>query len=196
MALPTTEILVFPTSEAYQKDPSIVAAPLDIVLKAPGVQDAFYGLQVESPDTGYIFLNWDSLKHHHDFIAAPSYPSLIESLTPSLGGAPQMYHVQFSGVLNALKEPITEVFTFKLNAPEQREKVVGLLKQAEEVSKGMIVFGQTVEDENLYYMVCGWPSIEAHQERSAQADTQAGRDFLVTAGEIGIKHTKLTLYTK
>jgi len=164
------------------------------VLKSPGAQDGYYGVQIENSDTGYVFLNWESLKHHQDLIASPSYPAVIESLSHCLGGPAKMYHVQFSGVLNALKEPITEVFTFKLNAPEQREAVVGYLKTAADVGKGTIAFGQTVEDENLYIMLCGWASLEAHAKRAEESDAKTARDFFSTIGEIEMKHTKLTQF--
>ncbi|KAG1807964.1 uncharacterized protein BJ212DRAFT_1534358 [Suillus subaureus] len=74
--IPTTEVIIFDTSEAFRKDISVLGPAADVVSKVDGVRRPVYtGTQIENPTTGYIFLNWESLAHHQALMAAPSYGS-------------------------------------------------------------------------------------------------------------------------
>lgn len=71
MSLPTTEIIVFPSSEAYRSNSTVLGNALGPLSKVDGVERCFtfrcdairfdsvfssiyYGLQVEDSQTGYI----------------------------------------------------------------------------------------------------------------------------------------------
>ncbi|KIJ61733.1 hypothetical protein HYDPIDRAFT_115547 [Hydnomerulius pinastri MD-312] len=196
MVLPTTEIIIFDASEEFQSDPSIATAAFNIVLKAAGVQaPAYYGLQIENPKTGYIFLNWDSLEHHQAIINDPSYPELLAALKPSIGGELKMNHVQFSAPTVAFEKPVTEVLVLTLKAPENRATVEEILTKISEVSEKMLVFGKTVEEENKYILVGGWPTVEAHWETVAKPDVAAALTKLYSlASKDHLFHSKLSSY--
>ncbi|KAG2119398.1 hypothetical protein DEU56DRAFT_836309 [Suillus clintonianus] len=161
MSIPTTEIIIFETSEEFRKDPSILSPGFDIVSKVDGAQMPVYcGLQIENPTTGYLFLNWDSLAHHQALIESPSYGSLLETLKPAFGGPMKMYHVIFNDHPIAFKQPVTEVLRITLKDPSHRAEVSDILSKISDMTKKMLVFGPTLENENEIILVGGWESVE------------------------------------
>lgn len=145
-----------------------------------------------------------------------SYADLLEALKPALGGEITMYHVQFSAPTVAFEKPVTEILILTLKAPENRPSVVDILSKISEASEKMLVFGQTVEDENKYILVGGWPTVEvcnratlrpplvsnvlihlgkAHWETVAKPDVAAALSTLYSlASKDHIFHTKLSQY--
>ncbi|KAG0694608.1 hypothetical protein DFH29DRAFT_880609 [Suillus ampliporus] len=181
MSIPTTEIIIFPTSEAFRNDSSILRPVLDIVSKADGVQMPVYaGLQIEDPATGYLFLNWDSLAHHQAAMASTSYGPLRKLLDSAFASPGKMYHVIFNDKAIALQQPVTEVLLVTLKDPNHRAKVFEILNKFTELTKKMIVFGPTLEDENVIMIVGGWTSVEAHWETVANPEPKAAIERLFT----------------
>lgn len=107
-----------------------------------------------------LSIDWDSYEAHKAVIDGPSYSDIIGALKPSLGGAAEMYHVQFSAPTIALEKPVTQVLILTLKAPENRASVVDILSKISEASEKILVFGQTREDENKYILIGGWPTVE------------------------------------
>ncbi|KAG2064821.1 hypothetical protein BDR04DRAFT_1162142 [Suillus decipiens] len=178
--IPTTEIGIFDTSEEYRKDVGLCLRPsFDIVSKADGAQKpAYAGTQIESPATGYIFLNWDTMAHHKAFIASTSYGPLREVLKPALGGSSKMYHVIFNDHPIAFQQPVTEVLIITLKDPSYRAEVFDILTKISYLTEKMLVFGSTLEDENMIILVGGWPSVEAHWEMVAKPEPKAAIERL------------------
>ncbi|KAG1744609.1 uncharacterized protein EDB91DRAFT_1123377 [Suillus paluster] len=194
MSIPTTEILIFDTSEAFRKDSSILRPALDIVSKADGVQMPVYvGVQIENPATGYMFLNWDSREHHQAAMAAPSYANLREILKSAVTSPGKMYHVIFNDHPIALKQPVTEVLLVTLKDPSHRAEVYDIFTKFTELSKKMLVFGPTLEDENVIALLGGWESVEAHQTMVANPEPKAAIERLFTlVNKDHLFHTALT----
>ncbi|KAG0702090.1 hypothetical protein DFH29DRAFT_875384 [Suillus ampliporus] len=181
MSIPTTEIVIFPTSEAFRNDSSILRPVLDIVSKADGIQMPVYvGLQIEDPATGYLFLNWDSLAHHQAAMASTSYGPLREILDPALAGPGKTYHVIFNDKAIGLQQPVTEVLLVTLKDPSHRAEVFEIFNKLVEFTKKMIVFGPTLEDENVIVLVNGWASVEAHREAVTHPEPKAAIERLYT----------------
>ncbi|KAG2039453.1 hypothetical protein BDR03DRAFT_917282 [Suillus americanus] len=166
--IPTTEVIIFDTSEEFRKDVSILRPAFDIVSKVDGFRAPVYtGTQIENPEKGYIFLNWDSLAHHQASMASPSYGSVLEALKPAFGGPSKMYHVIFNDHPIALQQPVTQVLLLTLKDPSHRAEVFAILSKISDLSKKMLVFGPTLENENEIILVGGWASVEAHWEKVA-----------------------------
>ncbi|KAG1869422.1 hypothetical protein DFJ58DRAFT_742499 [Suillus subalutaceus] len=166
--IPTTEIIILDTSEEFRKDVSIISPAFDAVSKADGFQAPVYtGIQIENPTTGYIILNWESMAHHQALMDSPSYGSVLEALKPAFGGPFKMYHVIFNEHPIALQQPVTQVLLLTLKDPSHRAEVFDILSKISVLSKKMLVFGPTLENENQIVLVGGWASVEAHLERVA-----------------------------
>ncbi|KAG2145710.1 hypothetical protein BD769DRAFT_1660825 [Suillus cothurnatus] len=177
--IPTTEVVIFDTSEEFRKDVSILRPAFDIISKVDGVQAPVYtGTQIENPATGYIFLNWDSLAHHQTLMASPSYGPLLEVLKPAFGGPSKMHHVIFNDHPIAFQQPVTEVLVVTLKDPSYRAEVYDILTKMSDLTKKMLVFGPTLEDENVIILVGGWQSVEAHWETVANPEPKAAIERL------------------
>ncbi|KAG0694607.1 hypothetical protein DFH29DRAFT_312080 [Suillus ampliporus] len=196
MSIPTTEIVIFPTSETFRNDNSILHPAFDIMAKVDGLQTPIYsGLQVEDPATGYVFLNWDSLAHHKAAMASASYGTVHEIMTAAFAGSGKMYHVIFNDHPIALQQPVTEILFVTLKDPSHRAEVFEIFNNFTEVSKKMLVFGPTLEDENVIVLVGGWESVEAHRETVAKSEPKAEIERLYTlVDEDHLFHAALTPY--
>ncbi|KAG2344192.1 hypothetical protein BDR05DRAFT_932236 [Suillus weaverae] len=194
--IPTTEILIFDTSEEFRKDVSILRPAFDIVSKADGVHKPVYsGVQIENPATGYIFLNWDTLAHHQAVMASPSYGPLLEALKPAFGGSSKMYHVIFNDHPIALQQPVTTVLLITLKDPSHRAEVFDILSKISNLRKKMLVFGPTLEDKNAIVLVGGWSSVEAYWEMVADPEPKAAMERLfVLANKEHLSHAALRSY--
>ncbi|KAG2145433.1 uncharacterized protein EDB93DRAFT_1150934 [Suillus bovinus] len=194
--IPTTEILIFDTSEKFRNDVSMLRPAFDIVLKADGAhKPAYSGIQIENPSTGYVFLNWDSLAHHHAFMASPSYGPLGDVLKPALGSELNMYHVIFNDRSIALEQPVTEVLVITLKDPSHRAEVFDILGKISDSTKKMLVFGSTLEDENRIILVGGWSSVEAHWKMVAHPEPKAAIERLFAlANKDHLFHVALNSY--
>jgi hypothetical protein len=195
-AIPTTEIIIFETSEKFRNDFSILRPAFDIVSKADGFRKPVYsGTQIENPATGYLFLNWESLAHHQAVMASPSYGPLLEVLKPAFGGPSKMYHVIFNDHPIAFQQPVTEVLLITLKDPSHRAEVLDILGKISDLTKKMLVFGPTLEDGNTIILVGGWPSVEAHWKTVADPEPKAAIERLfVLANKDHLFHTALHSY--
>ncbi|KAG2119397.1 hypothetical protein DEU56DRAFT_918562 [Suillus clintonianus] len=197
MSIPTTELVIFNTTEAIRNDSSILRPAFEIVSKSDGVQmPAYVGTQIENPAKGYVFLNWDSLAHHQAMMASPTYASLLEALKPAYGGWSKMYHVIFNAHPIAFQQPVTEVLLLTLKNPSHRTEVFEILTKISDSTKQMLVFGPTLEDNNVIIAVGGWQSVEAHWEMVANPEPKAALERLYTlANKDHLFHSTLTHYT-
>ncbi|KAG1898875.1 uncharacterized protein F5891DRAFT_1190370 [Suillus fuscotomentosus] len=193
--IPTTEIIIFETSEKFREDVSCLRPASDIVSKADGVhKPVYFGLQIENPATGYLFLNWDSLAHHQAFMTSSSYGPLLEALKPTIGGPFKMYHVIFNDH-PTFQQPVTEVLLITLKDPSHRAEVFDILNNLSDLTEKKLIFGPTLEDENAIILVGGWSSVEAHWEMVANPEPKAAVERLfVLANKDHLFHTALSSY--
>ncbi|KAG2052588.1 hypothetical protein BDR06DRAFT_957661 [Suillus hirtellus] len=196
MPIPTSELVIFDTTEAIRKDRSILKPAFELVSKSNGIQmPAYVGIQIENPAKGYVFMNWDSLANHQAMLASPSYPNLLEALKPAYGGWSKMYHVIFNAQPVAVKQPVTEVLLLTIKNPSNRTEVLDILTKLSDSTKKMAVFGPTLEDKNVIIFVAGWRSVEAHWEAVAKPETKAALERLYTlANKDHLFHTSFTSF--
>jgi hypothetical protein len=93
-------------------------------------------------------------------MASPSYGPLLEVLKPAFGGPSKMHHVIFNDHPIAFQQPVTEVLVVTLKDPSYRAEVYDILTKMSDLTKKMLVFGPTLEDENVIILVGGWQSVE------------------------------------
>ena len=73
---PVTEFAIIGLKPGSSLDPSsesgkTLSTMLDTVSAQPGFQRGYYGLEVESPNVLHIFVDWNALEDHHNFMNAP-----------------------------------------------------------------------------------------------------------------------------
>ncbi|KAG2344191.1 hypothetical protein BDR05DRAFT_199009 [Suillus weaverae] len=194
MPVPTTELVIFDTTEAIRNDRSILRPAFEMVAKSNGIQmPAYVGTQIENPAKGYVFMNWDSLAHHQAMMASPSYATLLEALKPAYGGWSKMYHVIFNANPIALQQPVTEVLLLTIKNPSHRTEVFEILTKISDSTKKMLVFGPTLEDKNVIIVVGGWQSVGAHWQMVANPEPKAALERLYTlANKDHLFHSTLT----
>ncbi|KAG1807965.1 uncharacterized protein BJ212DRAFT_1534362 [Suillus subaureus] len=107
-----------------------------------------------------------------------------------------MYHVIFNDHPIALQQPVTEVLLLTLKDPSHRTEVFEILSKMSDLTKKMLVFGPTVENENEIILVGGWASVEAHWETVANPEPKAVIERLfVLATKDHLFHAALKPYT-
>ncbi|KAG1807863.1 uncharacterized protein BJ212DRAFT_1485436 [Suillus subaureus] len=197
MPIPTTELVIFDTTEAIRNDRSILRPAFEMVSKSDGIQmPAYVGTQIENPAKGYVFMNWDSLAHHQAMLASPSYATLLEALKPAYGGWSKMYHAIFNAHPIGLQQPVTEVLLLTIKNPSHRTEVFDILTKISDSFKKMLVFGPSLEDKNVIIVVGGWRSVEAHWEMVAKPELKAAFERLYTlANKDHQFHSTLTPFT-
>jgi hypothetical protein len=93
-------------------------------------------------------------------INGPDYPHLLETLSPVFGGKTEIHHVIFNYKPIAFESPVTEVFITTLKDPSNRAEVFDILTKISDMTEKRLVFGSTLEDENVIILVGGWPTVE------------------------------------
>ncbi|KAG1810098.1 uncharacterized protein HD556DRAFT_1435816 [Suillus plorans] len=194
MSIPTTELVIFDTTEEVRNDCSILSPAFEIISKSDGIQKpAYVGTQIENPARGYVFMNWDSLAHHQAMLESPSYATLLEALKPAYGGWSKMYHATFNAHPIAFQQPVTEVLLLTIENPDHRTEVFDILTKISDSTEKMLVFGPTLEDETVIIVVGGWQSVEAHWQMVANPEPKAALERLYTlANKDHLFHSTLT----
>ena len=104
--------------------------------------------------------DWDSLAHHRAVANGPNYGDVIAALMPAIGAELKMHLVIFNDHPIAFEYPVTEVNVITLKDPSYRTEVYEILTTVSEKTEKKLVFGPTLEDENVIVVVGGWESIE------------------------------------
>ncbi|KAG1718960.1 hypothetical protein EDB19DRAFT_774433 [Suillus lakei] len=195
--MPTTELVVFNTTEAYREDPSILYPVLDIGFQAEGAQvPAYTGLQIENPATGYMLINWDNKELHVAMMTTPLFEPLLKALKPVYEGSLDMNHIIFNDHTTAFQQPVTEVLILTLKNPSHRAEVFNILTKLSDTYNKLLAFGPTLEDDNKIVVVHGWPSVEAHWEAVADPELKAEfQRITALANRDHLFHTTLTPYS-
>ncbi|EPQ49812.1 hypothetical protein GLOTRDRAFT_134581, partial [Gloeophyllum trabeum ATCC 11539] len=124
MPLPVAELVLFTSSQAHQKDQGILGRSIDILNKTEGKIATYHGPEVEDPTNGYLFVLWQTLGHHKALMSGPTYPALVETLKPAVGGPFEMLHINFTkDPTPALEAPVTEVALVTLKPGKTKEEV-------------------------------------------------------------------------
>ncbi|KAG2125505.1 hypothetical protein DEU56DRAFT_916473 [Suillus clintonianus] len=213
-SIPTTELLVFNTTEEFRKDHSILYPTLDLGLKSDGVRKpAYIGVQFEDPATGYMIITW---RKHMAVAETPLLQPMLEAMKPVFEGSLKANHIIFNDHTTAFQQPVTEFLLLTPKDPSHRAEVFDILTKLSDSTKQMLVFGPALEDDNEIVMVCGWPSVDvgvkiieiwayravvnvdlqAHWETVSKPEPKAALERLYTiANKIHQFHTSLTPYS-
>ena len=94
---------------------------------------------------------------------APDYKQLLSGLAPALAGPFKLDHVIFSAPTIAFDYPVTELTILNLKTPENRVALVELLSGIAAATENLIVFGPTRNDENRFFVLGGWESVQVRE---------------------------------
>ncbi|EPQ53600.1 hypothetical protein GLOTRDRAFT_139783 [Gloeophyllum trabeum ATCC 11539] len=199
MPLPVAELVTFTSTEAYQKDQSVLGGLLDLLSKAEGRISTFHGPEVEDPSRAYLFVLWHAIEQRIAFTNGPLAANR-EILKPAFGGPPEMVHVHFvQDPTPAFDAPVTEVAVITIKPGHTKEQVGPLLDQLTNFrTEGLTLstWGPMVEREDTLYIAAGWESLEAHQKSYESASEEFMK--VITAirdrAELKITHGKLRKY--
>jgi len=201
MSIPVTELVFFTSSEAFRSDPaSIINNVGGILGKSEGMISAYHGPEIEDPSQAYLVVLWETLEHHKALISSPSYPALMEGLKPAIGGPFEMLHAKFNkDPTKAFTAPVTEIAVLTATPGKPREeigKLLDVISSQEPNSKVTLsTWGPVVEKEDVFILVVGWESLEAHKAVVASAPDDfkkvlAGLRDLAT---LKVTHAKLVV---
>lgn len=123
MASPATEVAILPLSPgATIEDASSSAGKtwksiVDTLLAQEGCQHVYWGRQVEARNTVDLFIDWDSVGSHKQFMATPVYEPFVHKFSLICDGEITVYHAHFtphtpSSALSRIPQPSTEYITF------------------------------------------------------------------------------------
>ncbi|KAA1472021.1 hypothetical protein DENSPDRAFT_880948 [Dentipellis sp. KUC8613] len=166
MSGPVTEIVTFPPTEAYAKDPVGTFAPLsDVFAKAPGFISVYHGVDFEDKSAAFAFIQWAKIEDHTAFTNSPGFPELQAAFKAITPGVTRVIHVNVgASLLDALTAPFTEFSTMVLKAGHTQDQVtkpIDALCAVPSPAKGR-VWNWTVEDPKELVLFVGWPSHEIH----------------------------------
>jgi hypothetical protein len=113
-------------------------------------------------------LNWDTLENQTRLQQDESkFRRIVQAAAPAASDhSANVVHVEFASEPKAFTAPVTEIGLLTLKSPEKKGKLTGMLSRWEEISQGMLTFGQAVGYENIFVLVCGWPSVEVCASKS------------------------------
>jgi len=198
-------------------DPNSAAAQVlkdcgGTIQQTDGVQQLQFGMEIENPSSLQMMINWDSKKHHEDFMASDAYQPFLQRFKSIMAGPPHLVHVDFSpdgGVSRALSAPVTEVATFYWsngppeNALQSAREFLELCEK-EEPDSGITgwAYGTTheeIEKEGVKgkgaVLLIGWPDVETHMEFRKKEVFQKNRPMLAQGCEqIEVHHVAFLNY--
>ncbi|KAF7558157.1 hypothetical protein G7Z17_g57 [Cylindrodendrum hubeiense] len=167
-----------------------LANAIDVVLKQPGAQRVYTGVEIENPSNVWLFLDWESVDHHLNYRKTDAHGVVIESLNPHFDFTKSINkHVAVNpfpteDVLDKTRSPVTEVLLAyfpsdysedsRAVAKRRLEQFTGRALKSSPDWRG-ISYGWSVEndvpvkgDESnsgaLLVAFIGWPSVEAHKK--------------------------------
>jgi len=146
-----------------------------------GYQRAYFGLQLESPNTTILFIDWDSVSAHQKFTDSPAYGPFAQKLS-SLMEAFHLHHFQPTPFPPSIhvRASCTEVATFYNTSPQFVSNVRKFIQTIEGKAEGYLgsSFGGVVEEISKHtdadkectekgkavMLVIGWGSKEVHMK--------------------------------
>ncbi|KAG5648345.1 hypothetical protein DXG03_004917 [Asterophora parasitica] len=194
--MPTVEIVRFPASDAFVKNPLDFKDGLDILNNAAGVISTHYGIQYEDKRSGYLFVTWESYQHHQDFIQHASYPKLGAALALVPSGPFDVQHVDFDDdATPTFDAPATEVVFL---TPKTKDGVrledfhttLTALREAlvKDSTVRTIALGESREIKGTWVM--------AHVDTVAKGVFPELVKNLFAVADIDLKHVEFTKHSK
>ncbi|KAG1844709.1 hypothetical protein F4604DRAFT_1960380 [Suillus subluteus] len=133
-----------------------------------------------------LVLDWDTLPHHATS-GVDGFPLVLGTVLCLKFRNPPLGPVE--------DQPVTELLLITLKAPSHRAEVFDILSRISDLTKKILVFGSTLEDENALILVGGWASVEVHWEMVANPEPQGAIEWLfVLANKDHLFHAALSSY--
>ncbi|KAH9480648.1 hypothetical protein JR316_0007248 [Psilocybe cubensis] len=117
----------------------------------------------------YLFVVWDKYEDHAAFMKQPDYPGVLGIEQCISEGGIDVNHVEFTGDFNkALNAPVMEVSVINTKKGTVKELVIGYIdtlaaKVAAKNVKYEPTWGTARENDNRFYVLIGWDSVDAHK---------------------------------
>lgn len=124
--------------------------------------------------------DWDSKKHHEDFIAADHYKPFVTKFKSILSEDPQFHHVDFrpeGGLKASMGAPVTEVATFYFEGgpPDDAYESCAKFMDIGKNEGGLQISGwsygithEEIERDGVKgkgaVLTIGWDSVQAHMD--------------------------------
>ena len=231
--MPTTEIatlVLVPGSELGDPNNPASAVVKDCgntIMQQDGFQQQRFGMEVENPNTLQLFIgirslnvihgklefllikypDWDSKKHHEDFMAAEHYKPFAKKFQSIMSEDPHLFHVDFQpdgGLQAAMSGPVTEIATFYFDGgppDDARESCAKFIDICEKEGNVMVsgwsygITHEEIEREGVKgkgaVLTIGWESVQAHMDFR---ETKTFKDNIhllrMTAKKIEMHHTQ------
>ncbi|KZP33160.1 hypothetical protein FIBSPDRAFT_721640 [Athelia psychrophila] len=159
MAIPSTEIVIFPTAQGFRSDPSSLANGLEALSKADGLLNTYAGLQNNDQHMGYMINNWKTHEHFERLASGPEYPHVLAGLKASIDGHVVIHHVDFvSDITKALNKPLTEIVFATVASAEAKQELFAAVEQLSLGTDRVATYGSVIGRDNLIVFVAGWES--------------------------------------
>ncbi|KAF8956994.1 hypothetical protein BDZ97DRAFT_1763276 [Flammula alnicola] len=195
--MPLVEIVHFSASEALIARPTLGDSFVDYLKKVDGCLGVSRGFQLEDKSRVFLFITWKTNEHYEKMRQRAEYPSFMASLKP-LGSDIFIQHIDFDvDIANAFSAPITEITTIKAKEGHTQEEVnavVSEIRANQHLVKGghpPIAWGQVKQTPELYILIIGWDSVEAHFASHKEPPIETITMKLIGVCEPETKHVAL-----
>ncbi|PPQ93618.1 hypothetical protein CVT25_000952 [Psilocybe cyanescens] len=163
--MPVVEIGTWLVTDRYLEDQTILREPFDIVRKADGCLEVYYGLTEEDPKKIYLLIVWESLEHHTAFTRLPIFHEAIKVVVTTQAKDVNVFHVEFNkDITPSLLAPTTQVVLANLKDNVSREylysvfaEIAAQIDQAN-TKHAPVTWGQIKEDSSRFFLMVGWDS--------------------------------------
>ncbi|WPH04201.1 Hypothetical protein R9X50_00708900 [Acrodontium crateriforme] len=182
--MPTTEICIVPlVPNADVGDPQAEGAKTfkaftDTLGQQSGVQGIKFGMEHENADTLQVFIDWDNIDKHKDFMASETYQPFRQNFSSIMAGPPTIFHADMQGSPSkAYGAPVTEVATFWFDGAPPADYIDGATKFGKLIEESKFagyhglavgVTHEELEREGVKgqaaVAIIGWDSVEKHME--------------------------------
>ncbi|KAJ3514136.1 hypothetical protein NLJ89_g2547 [Agrocybe chaxingu] len=199
--MPVLEICQWKVSKAFLEDPSSLGPVFDQVSAATGCHGVYSGLAEEDKESIWLLIQWETYEHHQTLMKDPSYSSLIEKLKPTFATSAKdlaMSHVDFNkDPIEALTAPCTEVVKAIIKDGKTKADLDAVMAdvasriEAEKGSYPPVIWGQTVEDPKVFFLVVGWDSSKTHFDVVGQESFKIPLQNLRDAADLHMAHVSL-----
>ncbi|KAF4564059.1 hypothetical protein EYR36_003310 [Pleurotus pulmonarius] len=184
-------IATFPASTAFIEDPATTISGLSTTGAS-----AYYGVQVEDGQTGYVVILYDDVSQAP--IAASDLESLLQ-LSASPSGAISVRTAHPNGnITDVLFAPLTEITTMDLLPGKTLEELAPVVDELRVMLDGVTGqfgaghWGEVVEVEGQLKDFVGWESVDEHVRLVSTPDFGAVGGQIVELASVSSAHVHFT----
>ncbi|KAI6030657.1 hypothetical protein F5J12DRAFT_302549 [Pisolithus orientalis] len=196
-----TEILHFTASEEVMSGRANLNRVRELLSKAEGLNQSYFGPETEDPSVLFIVNDWKSKDAHTKFLDSLEGAAFKPALSP-LSSSPIVHHfAEFDEVKSRLQAPITEFVTLTLKADNKMEELKPLVQDLHEKLKGSKMFygsswAPIANESNMYHGILGWDTVEAHWDAVKDGPPKAVVDEFKKIANLWLVHAALQSLTE